>query len=96
MKKKLFIVGGGWLGIELAQKIEANKKANAMFDITIIDKKKVMYNNISGLQACVEPDLVSGSESPPSRRRVQKAQPLFFQPLFYYSQTHFTALPLET
>jgi NADH dehydrogenase FAD-containing subunit len=59
-KKKLFIVGGGWLGVELAQKIEGNKKARAMFDITCIDKKKVLYNNISGLQACVEPDLVGG------------------------------------
>lgn len=59
-KKKLMIVGGGWLGVELAQKIELNKKANEMFDITVIDKKKVMYNNISGLQACVEPDLVNG------------------------------------
>ena len=59
-KKKLIIVGGGFLGVELAQKIEGDKKGRALFDIVIIDKKKSMYNNISGLQACVEPDLVGG------------------------------------
>jgi NADH dehydrogenase FAD-containing subunit len=59
-KKKLFIVGGGGLGMEVAQKLEKDKKGRELFDIFVFDKKKEMYNNISGLQACVEPDLVKG------------------------------------
>ncbi len=59
-KRKLFIVGGGWLGVELAQKLEGSAGFLRGVDITIFDKKKQLYNNISGLQACVEPDLVQG------------------------------------
>ena len=60
--KKVFIVGGGWMGVYLAQALEKASRAHKpfpLFDVTIIDKKKSFYNNVSGLQACVEPDLVS-------------------------------------
>ena len=57
-KKKLFVVGGGGMGMTLAQHLAKHKLGKQLFDITVIDKKKEHYNNISGLQACVEPDLV--------------------------------------
>ena len=59
-KKKLFIVGGGGLGMEIATRLGKHKQGMDLFDLYVFDKKKEHFNNISGLQACVEPDLVGG------------------------------------
>ena len=59
-RKKLFVIGGGGLGMQVAQDLEKHKVGKNLFDVFVFDKKKQLYNNISGLQACVEPDLVGG------------------------------------
>ena len=46
--------------MEVATSLEKSKIGKNLFDVYVFDKKREHYNNISGLQACVEPDLVGG------------------------------------
>ena len=60
--KKVFVVGGGWMGVYLAQALEkssrANRKKNGgvhLFDVTIVDKKKSFYTTSVGFKLAWSP-----------------------------------------
>ena len=51
-KLKLFIVGGGGLGMQVAQDLEKHKIGKDLFDVYVFDKKKEVscYYNYSNAE----------------------------------------------
>ena len=58
MAKKVAIIGGGWIGLQVAMNLEKADPKGEAVDVTIFDAKKHFYNNVAGLRLCVEPEFI--------------------------------------
>ena len=52
-KPKVVIVGGGFVGTKIAQDLDKD------FNVVVLDKKKVFFNNIAALRPVVQPEFVA-------------------------------------
>ena len=51
-KPKVVIVGGGFVGTTIAKDLDKD------FNVVVLDKKKVFFNNIAALRPIVQPEFV--------------------------------------
>ncbi len=58
MAKKVAIIGGGWIGLQVAMNLEKADPKGEAVEVTIFDAKKHFYNNVAGLRLCVEPEFI--------------------------------------